>query len=124
MILDIPKPSTNEGFLSQTLGSKFNNIDIEVKGNGDIIISGLKDKSDLQKPFMETAKCDRRVDMNIFQNQKYDLLVEHTNKNKQLFKNMTLEELFQTNNINNTDNISLIYDVEIVSDLTLLTWRV
>lgn len=26
MVLDMPKPSTNEGGLSQTLGSKFNNI--------------------------------------------------------------------------------------------------
>lgn len=117
MILDRLKPSTNEGFLSQTFGSKFNNIDIEAKGNGDIIISGLKDKSDLQKPFMETAKCDRRVDMNIFQNQKYDLLVEYVTRDKQLFDNMTLEELLQTDD---AENILSIYDVGI----TLLAWRV
>lgn len=121
MILDIQKPSTTEGFLSQTLGSKFNNIDIEVKGNGDIIISGLKDKSDLQKPFMEAAKWGRKVDMNIFQNKKYDFLVEYTTENKQLFHYMTLEELFQTDN---AENILSIYDVGIVNDLTLLAWRV
>ena len=121
MILDRLKPSTNEGFLSQTFGSKFNNIDIEAKGNGDIIISGLKDKSDLYKPFMEIAKCDRKVDMNIFQSQKYDFLVEYTTENKQLFYYMTLEELLQTDN---AENILSIYDVGIVSDLTLLAWRV
>lgn len=121
MVLDMPKPSANEGVLSQTLSSKFNNIDIEIKGNGDIIISGLKDKSDLQKPFMETEKCDKKVDMNIFQNRKYDLLVEYTNGDKRLFEDMTLEKLFQ---IDNAESILSIYDVGIVSDLTLLAWRV
>ena len=120
MILDTLEPSTSEGFLSQTLSSKFNNIDIEVKGNGDIIISGLKNKTDLQKPFMETPKWGKEIDINIFQNKKYDLLVEYTTENKQLFHYMTLEELFQTND---AENILTIYDVGIVSDLTLLAWR-
>lgn len=121
MILDRLEPSTNQRFLSQTLSSEFNNIDIEVKDNGDIIISGLKDKSDLQKPFLETISHNTEVDMNIFQNKKYDFLVEYTTENKQLFHYMTLEELLQTDN---AENILSIYDVGIVSDLTLLAWRV
>ena len=107
--------------LGLTLKSDFNDIEIEVKNNGEITIFGVKDKSDLEKPFMEVARCDKKVDMNIFQNRKYDLLVEYTTENKQLFHYMTLEELFQTDN---AKNILTIYDVGIVSDLTLLAWRV
>ena len=121
MILDRLEPSINQRFLSQTLSSEFNNIDIEVKDNGDITISGLKDKSDLQKPFLETISHDTEVDMNIFQNKKYDFLVEYTTENKQLFHYMTLEELLQTDD---AKNILSIYDVGIVNDLTLLAWRV
>lgn len=121
MILDRLEPSINQRFLSQTLSSEFNNIDIEVKDNGDIIISGLKDKSDLQKPFMETISHNTEVDMNILQNQKYDLLVEYITGDKQLFDNMTLEDLLETDN---AESILSIYDVGIVNDLTLLAWRV
>ena len=121
MILDRLEPSINQRFLSQTLSSEFNNIDIEVKDNGDITISGLKDKSDLQKPFLETISHDTEVDMNIFQNKKYDFLVEYTTENKQLVHYMTLEELLQTDD---AKNILSIYDVGIVNDLTLLAWRV
>ena len=121
MILDRLEPSINQRFLSQTLSSEFNNIDIEVKDNGDIIISGLKDKSDLQRPFLETISHNTEIDMNIFQNKKYDFLVEYTTENKQLFHYMTLEELLQTDD---AKNILSIYDVGIVNDLTLLAWRV
>lgn len=106
--------------LGLTLKSDFNDIEIEVKNNGEITIFGIKDKSDLEKPFMEVARCDKEIDMNIFQNRKYDLLVEYTTENKQLFHYITLEELFQTDNV---ENILTIYDVGIVSDLTLLAWR-
>ena len=121
MILDRLEPSINQRFLSQTLSSEFNNIDIEVKDNGDIIISGLKNKSDLKEPFLELHGKNKDLNMDIFQNLKYDFLVEYTTENKQLFHYMTLEELFQTDN---AKNILTIYDVGIVNDLTLLAWRV
>ena len=81
----------------------------------------MKDKSDLQRPFLETISHNTEIDMNIFQNKKYDFLVEYTTENKQLFHYMTLEELLQTDD---AKNILSIYDVGIVNDLTLLAWRV
>ena len=123
MLLDKTEPLSNERCLSQTLGSNFNNIEIKVEKNRDIVISGLENKSDLQKPFFEVPQCDKELNINIFQNQKYDLLVEYTSGNKQLFNNMTLEELFQTNSIDEIDNIEAIYDVGVVSDLILLAWK-
>lgn len=107
--------------LSNTFKSSFNDIKISLEQNGDIIISGLENKSDLKEPFLELDGNNKEVDMNIFQNLKYDFLVEYTTENKQLFHYMTLEELFQTDD---AKNILTIYDVGIVSDLTLLAWRV
>lgn len=112
---------TPVGVLSDMFKSSFNGIKISLEQNGDVIISGLKNKTDLKEPFLELYGNNRDVDMYIFQNQRYDLLVEYTNGNKQLFEDMTLEELFQTDDV---ENISSIYDVGIVSDLTLLAWRV
>lgn len=112
---------TPVGVLSNTFKSSFNDIKISLEQNGDIIISGLENKSDLREPFLELDGNNKEVDMNIFQNLKYDFLVEYTTENKQLFHYMTLEELFQTDN---AKNILTIYDVGIVSDLTLLAWRV
>lgn len=120
MLLDKMEPLSNERCLSQTLGSNFNNIEIKVEKNRDIVISGLENKSDLQKPFFELPQIDKELNMDIFQNQKYDLLVEYITGNKQLFENMTLEELLQTNK---ADDILKIYDIGIVNDLTLLSWR-
>lgn len=112
---------TPVGVLSNTFKSSFNDIKISLEQNGDIIISGLENKSDLREPFLELDGNNKEVDMNIFQNLKYDFLVEYTTENKQLFHYMTLEELFQTDD---AKNILTIYDVGIVSDLTLLAWRV
>lgn len=112
---------TPVGVLSNTFKSSFNDIKISLEQNGDIIISGLENKSDLREPFLELDGNNKEVDMNIFQNLKYDFLVEYTTENKQLFHYMTLEELFQTDN---AKNILTIYDVGIVNDLTLLAWRV
>lgn len=112
---------TPVGVLSNTFKSSFNDIKISLEQNGDIIISGLENKSDLKEPFLELDGNNKEVDMNIFQNLKYDFLVEYTTENKQLFHYMTLEELFQTDD---AKNILTIYDVGIVSDLTLLAWRV
>lgn len=112
---------TPVGVLSNTFKSSFNDIKISLEQNGDIIISGLENKSDLREPFLELDGNNKEVDMNIFQNLKYDFLVEYTTENKQLFHYMTLEELFQTDD---AKNILTIYDVGIVSDLTLLGWRV
>lgn len=112
---------TPVGVLSNTFKSSFNDIKISLEQNGDIIISGLENKSDLKEPFLELDGNNKEVDMNIFQNLKYDFLVEYTTENKQLFHYMTLEELFQTDD---AKNILTIYDVGIISDLTLLAWRV
>lgn len=112
---------TPVGVLSNTFKSSFNDIKISLEQNGDIIISGLENKSDLREPFLELDGNNKEVDMNIFQNLKYDFLVEYTTENKQLFHYMTLEELFQTDD---AKNILTIYDVGIVNDLTLLAWRV
>lgn len=112
---------TPVGVLSNTYKSSFNDIKISLEQNGDIIISGLENKSDLREPFLELDGNNKEVDMNIFQNLKYDFLVEYTTENKQLFHYMTLEELFQTDD---AKNILTIYDVGVVSDLTLLGWRV
>lgn len=120
MLLDKMEPLSDERCLSQTLGSNFNNIEIKVEKNRDIVISGLENKSDLQKPFFEVPQRDKELNMNIFQNQKYDLLVEYITGDKKLFENMTLEKLLQTNK---ADNILTIYDIGIVNDLTLLSWR-
>lgn len=120
MLLDKMEPLSNEKCLSQTLGSNFNNIEIKVEKNRDIVISGLENKSDLQKPFFEVPQRDKELNMNIFQNQKYDLLVEYITGDKQLFENMTLEKLLQTDK---ADNILTIYDIGIINDLTLLAWR-
>ena len=112
---------TPVGVLSDTFKSSFNDIEISLEQNGDIIISGLKNKSDLKEPFLELDEKNKDLNMDIFQNLKYDFLVEYTTENKQLFHHMTLEELFQTDN---AKNILTIYDVGIVGDLTLLAWRV
>lgn len=120
MLLDKIKPLSNEKCLSQTLGSNFNDIEIKVEKNRDIVISGLKNKSDLQKPFLEIPQNDKELNMDIFHNLKFDLLVEYITGNKQLFENMTLEKLLQ---IDKADNIFKIYDIGIVNDLTLLAWR-
>ena len=108
---------------SKTIISNFNDTKIKIQNNGDIAISGLKNKSDLQKPFINIARYYKEVDMSIFQNRKYDLLVEYTNGNKQLFENMTLEKLFQTKDTDKVNNIKAIYDIGVVSDLTLLAWK-
>lgn len=120
MLLDKMESLSNEKCLSQTLGNNFNNIEIKVEKNRDIVISGLENKSDLQKPFFEVPQRDKELNMNIFQNQKYDLLVEYITGDKQLFENMTLEKLLQTDK---ADNILTIYDIGIINDLTLLAWR-
>lgn len=120
MLLDKMEPLSDERCLSQTLGSNFNNIEIKVEKNRHIVISGLENKSDLKKPFFEVPQRDKELNMNIFQNQKYDLLVEYITGDKQLFENMTLEKLLQTDK---ADNILTIYDIGVINDLTLLSWR-